>query len=396
MDNSKYEQMIELLETISEAHEYLKTEKNEDVENSLKEGRAYVTGVIETEIGCSLEKRINISALSDEEWLLSVRSILNEAIAPFRPQNAYDMTFKEMIEDIWESTEEELLGRMKDVFLNVRKVAKKDCDSLIRYFEKYPLWGSFDPDNGDWTSFRLRAEVLKRHSYDFLWLYRKLDDYLSKRTLTAILLNWKEFDTRYVMQIRSIFEDYYEPDIFLNNAGDVLADIGAYTGDSIEDYVRIYGIGYQKIYAYEISPESCGRIHEMIMDLHLHDVEVRQKGIGSEHGEMFLGKSSTDSSANQLTTEGDERVEVVTLDEDAPDATFIKMDIEGAERDALRGGRMLIKNNHPKLAVCVYHGYDDLWMLPAMIEEMNPKYKFYLRHYGANNPPTEFVLLGKA
>ncbi len=396
MENSKLEHVTELITTITEARDYLKNADNEDVRNSLKEGRAYVTRLIEEEIGCSLEQRMHITALSDDEWLLSIWSVLRETIDPFRPQNAYDMEFKQMIDDIWKNTEEDLLSEMKNTFLAVRSIAKADCDSLIGYFAKFPLWGTLDPDNGDWTSFRLRAEVLKRHSYDFLWLYRKLEDYSSKRTLSAILQNWKDFDTQSVLKVKSIFRDYFEPDIFKNNAGDVFADVGAYIGDSVEDYVRTYGIGYKKIYAYEISSDSCGKIHEMVTDLRLHDVEVRQKGIGGTHGEMFLGESTSDASANQLKSEGNEKIEVVTLDEDAPDVTFIKMDIEGAEREALRGSRIIISKNHPKLAVCVYHGYEDLWMLPAMINEMNPKYHFYLRHYGGNNPPTEFVLLCKA
>lgn len=87
---------------------------------------------------------------------------------------------------------------------------------------------------------------------------------------------------------------------------------------------------------------------------------------------------------------------MAALDDDLPDGfTFLKMDIEGAEYDALKGAERTIRKLHPKLAVCVYHGYDDLWRLPILIDNYNPDYKFYLRHNGGNLIPTEFVLLAK-
>ena len=85
--------------------------------------------------------------------------------------------------------------------------------------------------------------------------------------------------------------------------------------------------------------------------------------------------------------------EIVTLDEDIQEpVSWIKMDIEGMEYDALLGCRTHIVNEHPKLSISVYHGYDDLWLLPKLIHSLNPSYKFYLRYYGGNLIPTEIVL----
>ena len=91
------------------------------------------------------------------------------------------------------------------------------------------------------------------------------------------------------------------------------------------------------------------------------------------------------------------QIAMVRLEDDIPEerVDFIKMDIEGAEYEALLGCENLIFNQHPKLAVCTYHGYEDVWHLPYLIDEMNPDYKFYLRHYGGTLLPTEFVLLCK-
>ena len=69
------------------------------------------------------------------------------------------------------------------------------------------------------------------------------------------------------------------------------------------------------------------------------------------------------------------------------------MDIEGAEYDALIGLENTIKNKMPKLAICIYHGYKDIYRIPILINKMNKDYKFYIRHNGVNLIPTEFTLL---
>lgn len=61
--------------------------------------------------------------------------------------------------------------------------------------------------------------------------------------------------------------------------------------------------------------------------------------------------------------------------------SLIKMDIEGAEIDALKGARNLIKNNNPKLAICVYHRLEDLWNVPLSIMSISSDYTYYLRHH---------------
>ena len=89
-----------------------------------------------------------------------------------------------------------------------------------------------------------------------------------------------------------------------------------------------------------------------------------------------------------------ETVEVVALDDDIREPlTLIKMDIEGAEQSALRGCARHIREDRPKLALSVYHNFEDLWKLPRMIEELVPGYRFYLRYHGGTGWPSEITLL---
>jgi hypothetical protein len=81
------------------------------------------------------------------------------------------------------------------------------------------------------------------------------------------------------------------------------------------------------------------------------------------------------------------KVPVTALDSlfaDAPDSglpTFIKMDIEGAEKEALRGAKGVIKRNKPKLAICAYHKPEDVYVLPQAIMAIRDDYRFALRQH---------------
>lgn len=395
MDENIKKSVYEILETMDEALEFLKHTENEECRELMSWGREKVTKALEKSMECSLDERIDISHLSDEDWLRTAYHIMKELSDPFQPVNLYDNAFLQLLDFIWKHTKQEMLNAM---LLAVRKLPKDAVSQWSSYFSKYPFWGSLDLKKGDYTVLERRVDVLKQHSYDFLWLYCRMEDYLSKYTLYAILLNWAILDMDIFPEIKSAFPDYWDPDIFPDNHDDVLVDVGAFNGDSILQYVQTYGSGYRKIYAYEISENSYNDLCRNVKAQKLHDVIARRKGAGSVGGEMFIESNETNHSANRVSRSEDsgQQVEIVPLDEDVEDTiTFLKMDIEGAEQDALLGCEQTIRDHHPKLAICTYHGYEDIWKIPVMIEQMYSGYRFYMRYYGGNAIPTEFVLLCK-
>ena len=60
---------------------------------------------------------------------------------------------------------------------------------------------------------------------------------------------------------------------------------------------------------------------------------------------------------------------------------YIKMDIEGAENDALNGSKYILNNYKPKLAISSYHTKNDLWTIPQIIKNSNPNYKIFFDHH---------------
>ena len=77
----------------------------------------------------------------------------------------------------------------------------------------------------------------------------------------------------------------------------------------------------------------------------------------------------------------DTEIDIIKLDDyfAGRKVTFIKADIEGMEVQALKGARELIKNQKPKLAICIYHLPWDIYKIPMLIKELNCEYKFKIR-----------------
>ena len=63
--------------------------------------------------------------------------------------------------------------------------------------------------------------------------------------------------------------------------------------------------------------------------------------------------------------------------------SFVKMDIEGAELEALIGAKDIIKKFKPKMAISIYHKPEDIITLPSIIMEYCDDYRFMLRHYSS-------------
>jgi len=64
--------------------------------------------------------------------------------------------------------------------------------------------------------------------------------------------------------------------------------------------------------------------------------------------------------------------------------TVIKMDIEGAEYAAMMGGRRMIEQHRPGLAISVYHQAEHLWTIPLLAQDWLKGGRHYLRMHAHN------------
>lgn len=315
-------------------------------------------------------------------------------------RNQVDRGFVKWAGQIRDMSEETLLEAIKDRLAKLKKDSYGNYIRYVDYFGRFPFWGSIDPEKGDYDTLEKRARMLKNHLEDLIWLYNRLEDYRSRETLLAVLRSWTDMDLALLGKVKAWGEQYFDLDLIPSAKDEVFVDVGAYIGDSVMNLLRNYGMVHKKIYAYEADEQNAVFLKRNLGEM--PNILIRQKGVGAARGSMLFSKEEeasfshferTDSGKRDETQDKDRMTEIVTLDEDIQEpVSWIKMDIEGMEYDALLGCRTHIVNEHPKLSISVYHGYDDLWLLPKLIHSLNPSYKFYLRYYGGNLIPTEIVL----
>lgn len=302
-----------------------------------------------------------------------------------------DKNFINLTNKIKNQSLEEVYSHIKDAF---NKIHPNIQISLEDYFKKFDYWGKLIISENNYEELYNRAESLKNHINDYIFLYNKLEDYRSKKLLFAILNNWYNFDFETLKtSVETNYLHYFDADIVKCSKEEVIVDLGAYIGDTIIDYLNTYGIdNYKKIYCYEITDESFDYLKNNLA--YYPNIEFIKKAVGDKTGNSYINKSFVDNSANTISDKGENIIPVTTLDEDIQEPiTIIKMDIEGSEQKALEGCKQHIINEHPKLLISVYHNHEDLWKIPKMINEMSNSYKFYLRYYGNNIFPTEIVLI---
>lgn len=163
-------------------------------------------------------------------------------------------------------------------------------------------------------------------------------------------------------------------------AGDVVLDLGAFNGNSTIDLARRAGRSGQ-IIAFEPNGNIAVVARENLVKMGV-SAEIVNSAVGEEEGELRFKKGGA---ASRIDPNGDIIVPVQTVDRflakrgiDRID--FLKLDIEGHEVQALKGAAETIRNSRPKIAVCIYHLATDLTLIPALISDYYPDYRFYVRH----------------
>ncbi len=185
-------------------------------------------------------------------------------------------------------------------------------------------------------------------------------------------------------------KQYLEESIMEYKDGEVFVDCGCYDFESSARLMNICDV--KKVYAFEPDIQNMKKVQLNIERLKCEDkVEVFSCGLWSESTSLYF--NATGDMMSNVCDNGMEenRIQMVALDDVIKEKiTFIKMDIEGSEMEALRGGQNLIWTYKPKLAISIYHKWEDLIDIPAYIHELVPEYKLFIRHYFYS--PAETVL----
>lgn len=326
------------------------------------------------------EKNRELLARQMEAWISFVSQELDERAGL---PNKIDYDFRVLMSHIRYCSPERLVREQKAFAENIQKCLPQVYEDLEKVYNAYhDFWGRLCAEEGIYEVYEDRAGQLTRHFDDFCWLYENLCDYRSKKVLYGILRFWWMADFEYKESIvEHNFSDYFDFDIVPAGKEEVFVDLGMYTGDSIASFIENYG-NYKRIYGYELSPIAFSQARESLQTY--ENIVLRNVGVGSEHGEMrakFYEDEAMPSS--KLSPEGGNVVEIVTLDEDITEKiTFLKLDIEGSELQALEGAKRHIREDHPIITVCTYHNNHHIWEIPRLLKSYYPGYRFFMRYNG--------------
>jgi FkbM family methyltransferase len=209
-------------------------------------------------------------------------------------------------------------------------------------------------------------------------------DEQSKQVYTENIL-WRFYPEKHFAPEPTQGLQYQPTDIFLLNKDDVFIDGGAYDGDTIEAMMKDNQLIVKRVIAYEPDPINFEKLNAKWLnwseDLK-SQISILDKATGARPD--FVKFQAEGKSSSAFSDVGTITVEVTTLDimskSDIP--TVIKLDIEGAELEALQGASKTIREHQPIICIALYHRQKDIWQLPQYIKSLSSEYLFFLRqHY---------------
>lgn len=180
-------------------------------------------------------------------------------------------------------------------------------------------------------------------------------------------------------------EQYFPGDIIRLSEDEVFVDGGAFDGDTLVDFLGRVGERFAHYHAFE--PDAANRVR-LMGRLEGLPAAVREKI--TIHPLALHAESATLSFTDQggptshVGTGGNTAVRGEPLDAilAVQRLSFLKLDVEGAERAALAGAKASITQHRPQVAACVYHEPNDLWEIPQRLAALLPNSRFYLRQHG--------------
>lgn len=214
------------------------------------------------------------------------------------------------------------------------------------------------------------------HREEWAELYDAMADSESRRTLTNVLGFRLTADPTWMSgyQVR-IRDQYFEEFLSIEDA--TFVDAGGFDGDTTQVFCDRYP-GYRKVFLLEPSPANMAKARTRLSGY--RDINFLELGLSDAPGEVAFDADAGSASVAKL--DGSHSMRVVPLDQAVlSHVSFIKMDLEGWEMPALRGGIGHLEEDQPELAIAVYHHASDFRDVFRLGKKYLRHHRVHLRHY---------------
>ena len=285
------------------------------------------------------------------------------------PEDAANKYAKEatFVVAIWHPSREPLMASL------LRQLRRLGCTTIAfpvlfwRHPEKFLPYFFWD-----------RPSNLLQQSPDVVSAFHLLEDDVSRETYVSQVQLRLHADFECIGS--PVAGEQYFPGLFSKLDDESFVDCGAYTGDTIQSLISESGNRFSKVVAFEADPAVLPALETLMGDIGGRAV-LRKAVVGAQNGSVSF---ASDGAGGGCVTAGPGvAVPCVRLDDALASerVSFIKMDIEGAELQALEGAQSVIWRNRPVLAVCGYHTPDHLWRVLTSLKTLAPDSALFLRSH---------------
>lgn len=213
---------------------------------------------------------------------------------------------------------------------------------------------------------QMLADEKSRKVYDNIWKYRISHN---RKYLRGIVDK----------------DQYFDKTLIKLNNEEGFVDCGAYKGDTIKKFYKHLPEekSYEFIVAFEPDKYNFSKLQKYVQkeERFKNKVFCYQVGTWNEKTELHF-RSNTEE-ACMIREDGDTVIKTECIDSIVGEnkVSYIKMDVEGAELNSLKGAEQVIEREHPRLAISIYHSEEDMIQIIEYIKRQYPFYKLYVRHY---------------
>lgn len=230
-------------------------------------------------------------------------------------------------------------------------------------------------------------EIMDEEEQNYLKILEYLNDEKSKEIYTKVLNFRKTLNVDVLKEAYNLSiidgNQYFDKKVPLSE-NEVFLDGGGFDGATSLEFIDCCKEKYKRIFFFE--PDSRAMENAKRVLGGYENISFYQAGVGQRCEKLFF--NNIGDGASTLSEEGAELIDIMNIDVLQEHFTYIKLDIEGSEMQALRGAEETIKTYKPKLAISIYHHPEDLFGIFSIINAYNSNYKYYIRHYTVNYADT--------